>query len=114
MVDDTFRFQFPIQPEPIVSGLVARDDLDRLPGFLLDPCPQTLDQGQEAIDIPGGKLVPADLVSGRRVTGDEPARAAQFQRQINPDTLAGIGRNSSLFLHDMISRAYGQRSVLGV
>ena len=27
----------------------------------------TLDQGQEAIDIPGGKLVPADFVSGRRV-----------------------------------------------
>ena len=80
VVDDTFRFQFPIQPEPIVSGLVARDDLDRLPGFLLDPCPQTLDQGQEAIDIPSGKLVPADLVGGRRVAGDKPARAAQFQR----------------------------------
>jgi hypothetical protein len=72
----------------------------------------TLDQGQEAIDIPGGKLVAADLVSGRRIAGDKPTRAAQFQRQINPDTLTGIGRNMSL--HDMISRAYGQRSMPGV
>jgi hypothetical protein len=113
IVDDTFRFQFPIQPEPIVSGLVARDDLDRLPGFLLDPCPQTLDQGQEAIDIPGGKLVPADLVGGRRVAGDKPARAAQFQCQKNPDDLSGNGgrRNSGLFFHDKISRAFGQRSM---
>jgi hypothetical protein len=37
MVDDTLRLQFPIQPEPIVSRLVARDDLDRLAGLMLDP-----------------------------------------------------------------------------
>src|SRR3954451_3327175 len=80
-VGDAGRDQHAVEPEPVVAGLVARGDGDRLARRLRGGGPRLLREGQQGPGVAGRQAVQGDPGTGRGVEGDDPARLAQLDRQ---------------------------------
>jgi hypothetical protein len=75
------RLKEAMQPKPVITGLVARDDLHRAVQLSRNTRADLLDEFKKPLPIAAFQRVSTDLLGQRSIDRDDPALLAQFNCQ---------------------------------
>ena len=78
-----------VQPEPVIAGLVAKDDLHLPAARLLLTGPQATQQTKEAGDVAGLHPMRRILAARRTLYGEQPSRLTEFHRNKHSSPVPG-------------------------